>query len=54
VRAAGGVSCRRELSARSAITAVRSVDRSGVLTKRRVVDLGRTASMMCQAWMPGR
>jgi len=51
VRAAGGVSRCREISAaRCADPAARP----RALTTRRVVDLARTASMMCLVWMPGR
>ena len=46
VRAAAGVDRRREVPAMW-------VDDPSGLTKRRVVDLGRTSSMMCRVWMPG-
>lgn len=51
VRAAGGVEACRELSA--ARWADPAATRARDLTTRRVVDLARTASMICRVWIPG-
>ena len=54
VRAANRDTLSRDLSATVGVVLAGRPDRAAGLTRRRVVDLGRTGSTRCRVSMPGR